>query len=77
MAERIDLKKYYRIQFPHINLATVYDEFTEEVLTTRYSITDDEREWINDNLSGTIYNDDKYIYFEMAEDVMAFKLRWL
>lgn len=44
----------------------------------KYSLKNTEiQEWLDNNVTGKVYINMKGLFFEVAEDAMAFKLRWL
>lgn len=49
----------------------------KEDYSPKYVLKDEVQEWLNNNATGMVYIDLKTLYFENAEDAMAFKLRWI
>jgi len=89
----IDLEKCYKVEFAkgitlvmHWIITNDSDEEIDlpgedydpkEDYKPKYTLKDDVQEWLDNNVTGTVYIDMGSLYFEVAEDAMAFKLRWL
>ena len=80
-ASGIKMVMHWVIKYEHYAIEDVelpgeeYDP--KEDYSPKYTLENKVQEWLNNNVTGMVFINLKTLYFENAEDAMAFKLRWL